>query len=73
MVSCNTSSVHIGRTVRRTRAGLQSIKGSFPWTYCAHVLWINGTVFLLLLMLLKHGSNLRKMLFCTKIPVCILF
>lgn len=45
-------------------------KKSFPWTYCAHVLRINGSVFLLLVM---HGSNLTKMLFCSKIPVCILF
>lgn len=73
VVSCNASSVHIGSTVHRTRAGLKNIKGSFPWTYCAHVLLINGNVFLLLVMLLRHGSNLRKMLFCSKIRVCILF
>lgn len=73
VLSCNVSSVHIGNAVHRTRTELQNIKGSFPWTCCARVLLISGNVFLLLVMLLKHRSNLRKMLLCSKIFVCILF
>lgn len=38
----------------------KNIKGIFRWTYCAHALLRNGSVFLLPGTPLRHGANRRK-------------